>query len=114
MTRVTYNKLVRDFIPKKIEDAGDVCDVRKLSDEEFIPALRAKIVEETKELEAAATRDDILTEYADLMVALDAFTRHYEFSEADIKDAIGRNIEKKGLFNEKFFLEWSEHKNITP
>jgi len=42
------------------------------------------------------------------MVLLDAFTAHYEFSEADIKDAIGRNIEKKGLFKERYFLEWTD------
>lgn len=113
MSRSIYNKLVRDFIPKKIADAGDVCEVRKLEEGEFIPALLAKVVEEATELQNAKTRDEILAEYADVMVALDAFTRHYEFSEADIMEAIGKNIEKKGLFNERFFLEWSEHTNGT-
>ena len=108
MSRVTYNKLVRDFIPKKIEDAGDVCEVRTLTNDEFIPALFSKVVEEAEELRNAKTRDEILTEYADLMVVLDVLTAQYEFSEADIKDALGRNIEKKGLFNERFFLEWAE------
>ena len=108
MTRIEHNKLVRDFIPDKIRGGGEVCEVRTLSPEEFIPALTAKIVEEAGELARAETRDDILHEYADLMVLLDAFTAHYEFSEADIKDAIGRNIEKKGLFKERYFLEWTD------
>lgn len=113
MTRIHYNKLIRDFIPKKIVDAGDVCEVRTLKDDEFVPALLAKVIEEATELQSAHTRDEILAEYADVMVALDAFTRHYEFSEADIMEAIGKNIEKKGLFNERQFLLWSEHTNET-
>ncbi len=108
MSRVEHNKLVRDFIPEKIRNNGEVCEVRALSLEEFIPALTSKIVEEAGELASAVSRDDILHEYADLMVLLDAFTAHYEFSEADIKDAIGRNIEKKGLFKERYFLEWTD------
>ena len=108
MPRVEHNKLVRDFIPEKIRSNGEVCEVRTLSAEEFIPALTTKIIEEAGELAHAASRDDILHEYADLMVLLDAFTAHYEFSPADIKDAIGRNIEKKGLFKERYFLEWTD------
>ena len=108
MSRITYNKLVRDSIPKKIRDAGDVCEVSVLDDSAFATALRAKIVEEALELEKATTRDEILSEYADLTVVLDALTSLHEFSEADIKDALSRNIEKKGLLTEKYFLEWAE------
>lgn len=111
MGRTDYNKLVRDFIPEKIRSAGDSCEIKTLTAEEFIPALLSKIVEEAKELEQAKTRNEILSEYADLMTALDAFTAHHEFSEADIKEALGRNIEKKGLFKEHYFLEWTEDKN---
>lgn len=111
MGRILHNKLIRDFIPEKIRSVGDVCEVKVLREEEFVPALLSKVVEEAEELRVAKTREDILSEYADLMVALDALTSHYEFSEADIKEALGRNIEKKGLFKERHFLEWTDTVN---
>lgn len=104
MARLAHNKLVRDFIPDIIKGNGDACEVRELSSEEFIVELRKKILEEAGELARAESRDEMLNEYADLMVALDALTAHYEFSEADIKDALARNIEKKGLFEKRIYL----------
>lgn len=108
MSRVFYNKLIRDFIPKKIAGKGEESEVRVLNDaDEFEQELLKKVAEEAGSLSRVSTRDEFLEEYADLMVVLDALTAHYEFSQADIKDALSRNIEKKGLFKEKFFLHWS-------
>lgn len=108
MARVYYNKLIRDFIPKKIAGKGEESEVRVLTDvDEIEQELLKKVSEEAGSLSRVTTREEFLDEYADLMVVLDALTEHFEFSQADIKDALGRNIEKKGLFKEKFFLHWS-------
>ena len=119
MSRVFYNKLIRDFIPKKIAENDEAYDVRAITDsEEFEQELLKKIAEEAGALSRTRSRDEFLAEYADLMVVLDALTELYEFSPADIKDALGRNIEKKGLFKEKYFLNWSDkgkyQSNETP
>lgn len=104
MARVEHNKLVRDFIPDTIRANGDACETTTLDDEGYIREIRRKLTEEADELSVAETREQILKEYADLMVALDAFTAHFEFSEADIKSALAENIERKGLFQQRVFL----------
>lgn len=107
-SRVIYNKLIRDLIPNKIEKNGGSCEVRRIdNDVEFKEELLKKVKEEAEELTSASTREDFLSEYADLMVALDTLTKLMEFSEADIRTALTENIDRKGGFNERLFLHWS-------
>lgn len=109
MKRVFYNKLVRDKIKAKIEGKGEACEVRVLTeDDEFERELLKKVNEEASELAQARSRDEFLSEYADLMVVLDALTRHMGFSEADIRVAMEENVAKKGFYKERHFLLWSE------
>lgn len=119
MSRIFYNKLIRDKIPEIIEAKGELCDVRVLDDaHEFQQELLKKIVEEAGGLVKARTRNDLLSEYADLMVALDTLMQLMEFSEADIKTSLEENMSKKGAYKRQLFLHWSEdgeyHSNETP
>jgi predicted house-cleaning noncanonical NTP pyrophosphatase (MazG superfamily) len=109
MKKVYYNKLVRDHIKAKIERRGEAYSIREIEDpDEFEQELLKKVTEEAAALSVAATREEFLAEYADLMVVLDALTYHLEFSEAEIKTAIEENVEKKGLYKNRHFLHWSE------
>jgi predicted house-cleaning noncanonical NTP pyrophosphatase (MazG superfamily) len=108
MSRVYYNKLIRDGIPQKIQDNGGEYEVRKLEDDsEFEQELLKKIQEEGSALAKVRSREEFLAEYADLTAVLDELTRLLEFSEADIKLAIEENVKKKGGFKERLFLHWS-------
>ncbi len=104
MAHQVHNKLVRDRIPEKIQSKGDVCETKILTLEECVAELRKKIVEEATELSETTDREQLLFEYADLMVVLDAYMEAMEFSPADIKDALTRNIEDKGHFKDRVFL----------
>ena len=109
MKKVYYNKLVRDNIQEKIQNNGESCEVREITDQdEFEQELLKKVVEEAGAFSRVASRSEFLEEYADLMVALDALTALMEFSEADIKTAILENVTKKGLYKKKHFLHWSD------
>jgi predicted house-cleaning noncanonical NTP pyrophosphatase (MazG superfamily) len=109
MKKVYYNKLVRDRIKDKIEGKGEACSVRAIEDvDEFTQELMKKITEEADALAHSRTREEFLSEYADLMVVLDALTATLEMSEADIRIAIAENVEKKGLYKNRHFLNWSE------
>ena len=44
--RTNYNKLVRDRIPEMIQAAGGQCEVKAISEEEYLQALRRKLIEE--------------------------------------------------------------------
>ena len=119
MKKVYYNKLVRDRIKDKIEGKGEACSVRTIEDvDEFTQELMKKITEEVDALAHSRTREEFLSEYADLMVVLDALTATLEMSEADIRIAIAENVEKKGLYKNRHFLNWSEDRgyksNETP
>ncbi|MFN3188566.1 MAG: hypothetical protein ACK42D_03450 [Candidatus Paceibacteria bacterium] len=108
MSRVYYNKLVRDHIEQKIKDKGSHCEVRTLVDDaEFMQELLKKVHEEAGGLAMARSREEFLAEYVDLMVVLDALTQQFEISEADIKVAMTENISKKGLYKNRHFLHWS-------
>ncbi|MFT7506874.1 MAG: putative house-cleaning noncanonical NTP pyrophosphatase (MazG superfamily) [Acidimicrobiales bacterium] len=119
MSKVFYNKLVRDKIKETIELKDEQCEVREITDEnEFQQELLKKIREEATALSHVRTRTDFLDEYADLMVVLDALTATMGFSEADVQIAIEENVQKKGFYNSKHFLHWSDDKeyvsNETP
>ena len=49
MENMIYNKAVRDKIPDIIKEAGNICNVKKLSDSEFLVSLEKKLEEETEE-----------------------------------------------------------------
>jgi predicted house-cleaning noncanonical NTP pyrophosphatase (MazG superfamily) len=108
MSKIYYNKLVRDNIKNKIEAKGQFCEVREIQDDaEFEQELLKKVVEEANALAHAKTRTEFLSEYADLMVVLDALTNHLEYSEADIKTAMSENVDAKGFYKNRHFLHWS-------
>ena len=110
MARVEFNKLIRDRVKERIEENGDACEVESLNDDTFVAALREKLKEEAEELASAKSREDFLSEYADLMVVLDELASRYELSEADVKLALVESLEKKGGFKNRHFLRWSEYK----
>lgn len=111
MARVEYHKLIRDRVKEKIEEKGDSCEVQVLKDDNsFKAALLKKVVEEATELSLAKSREEFLSEYADLMIALDALTALEEFTEADIQLALVESLEKKGGFKSRHFLVASEYK----
>jgi predicted house-cleaning noncanonical NTP pyrophosphatase (MazG superfamily) len=108
MKKIYYNKLVRDLVKEKIEGKGEACSVRVIEDAaEYEQELLKKILEEAGALAHTRSRAEFLSEYADLMVVLDALTHQLEFSEADIKTALSENVEKKGLYKSRHFLHWS-------
>lgn len=109
MSKVYYNKLVRDLIKNKIEGSGESCIVRVIEDDaEYEQELLKKVIEEAGALARCESRTDFLAEYADLMVVLDALTAKLEISEAEIKLAIEENVKKKGLYKSRHFLHWSD------
>ena len=106
--RVYYNKLVRDDIKERIEAKGEKCEIRIIEDDkEFQQELLKKVREEASLLAHSRTREEFLSEYADLMVVLDALTKQLEFSEADNKTAMSENVSAKGFYTKRHFLHWS-------
>jgi predicted house-cleaning noncanonical NTP pyrophosphatase (MazG superfamily) len=114
MSRVYYNKLIRDRIRDKIKGKGEQCEVRVIKDDaEFEQELLKKVAEEAGELSRVRSREEFLDEYADLTVVLNALLTLGEYSKADLREALTRNVEQKGGFEERYFLHWSDDGDYT-
>jgi len=99
-----YGKLVRDRIPEIIERAGKSASWRELSADEFRLALRAKLLEEAKELVDAAD-DALLSELADLSEVIDAILRAYNLTRNALEATRQRKNDERGAFTRRLFLE---------
>lgn len=101
---VIYNKLVRDKIPQKIIDNGEVCKVRELTDEEYMIELNKKILEEVYEyLESGE-----IEELADIEEVLRSIVKAKGLSYEDLDNIRQAKVEKRGGFDNKLFLEYTD------
>jgi predicted house-cleaning noncanonical NTP pyrophosphatase (MazG superfamily) len=96
-----YNKLVRDNIPKLIEESGRNYSSRILEEKEYLDALLNKIVEEVEEFRARNNEEDI----ADIYEALDCLVllKEYEQMHIDYLKLIRR--EARGSYKDRILLE---------
>lgn len=109
ITRIYYNKLVRDNIPDMIQAKRIQCGVSQITDEqEFQQELFKKIKEEATSLSMARSKDEFLKEYADLMMVLETIIHQLDISSDELKQARIDNHLKKGGYKKQHFLKWSE------
>lgn len=100
-----YNKLVRDYIPNIIKEAGKECDTRILTEREFKRALVTKVVEEGQELMQASNKHELIDELGDLYEVIEKIMMVYKIDKREIDDhRIKKNIDKGG-FDDRVFLE---------
>lgn len=97
--RFRVEKLVRDKLPEIMRAAGLDVFERTLDDEAFIQALRGKLSEETVELLAAETREELLGELADVMEVVLALGAAHGFSAAEVEARRLAKREERGGFD---------------
>lgn len=103
--KIIYNKLVRDRIPEIIESDGKKANYRILNDEEFIEALKDKLIEEAKELKEAETRKEQAEELADILEVFSCLAEALLIDRQIILLTGFKKINTKGSFDKKIFLE---------
>ena len=94
-------KLVRDRIPEIIRQNGGYPQVRSVTGSELDRLIRAKIVEEAKELLSSGEDEEI----ADVLEALEALLVHRSINRAAIEDARLKKRQERGGFEKGFVLE---------
>jgi predicted house-cleaning noncanonical NTP pyrophosphatase (MazG superfamily) len=108
VTRVYYNKLVRDNIPAKIEAKKETCEYRKISDvQELQQELFKKIQEEASSLSMARDKATFVEEYSDLMVVLETLVNQLGISHDELISARKENLLRKGAYKHGYYLHWS-------
>lgn len=108
ITRVYYNKLVRDNVPAKIEAKRQDCEIRKISDvQELQQELFKKVQEEASSLAMVRDKDSFLEEYSDLMVVLETLIKQLDISRDELIAARKNNLLDKGGYKHGYYLNWS-------
>lgn len=109
VTRVYYNKLVRDNIPDMIKAKHENCEVRHITDiQELQQELFKKIREEAQSLSMTRSKEEFLDEYADLMVVLDTILEQLGVTKEEVSEVRRANILRKGSYRRQNFLVWSD------
>lgn len=96
-----YNKLVRDKIPKIIENSGKIAHTHILSEDEYISELDKKLGEEFAEYQA----DKSLEELADMLEVMYAIAAARGHSVEELEAVRREKAEKRGAFEKRIFLE---------
>lgn len=107
MEKIYYNKLIRDNIPEKIQSKGSSLETRILSESEFEVELRKKVGEEASALPKSETREELISELADVLDVIKELQKTNTISDAEIAAAQEINFKKKGGFAKRLFLLWS-------
>lgn len=108
MKKVFYNKLIRDKIPEKLRNIHKAFEIRKLDEDEFQKALLEKLKEESSGVANAQSREELIGELADLQAVMDEVKKNQGISLEEMDAVIKSNQDKKGGFDEKIWLIWSE------
>ncbi len=98
-----YNKLVRDHIPKVLDEKGIPNKYHIADAIEFEEKLFHKLLEEAKEV----VDDRNVDELADIYEILDAIKKLKGFSDEEIEKAQTKKREEKGGFEKHVILEES-------
>lgn len=103
MKRTVYNKLIRDNIPKIIVASGKECDVRILSDEEYIIKLKEKMIEEANEV-LTADEKEIIAELADVLEIVEVIEKYYKIDHGIVEEKMRAKAVSNGKFEKKLLL----------
>ena len=99
--KYTYNKLVRDKIPERINNVeGRKANYKILSNEEYLEELDKKLFEEAHEF----IEEHSVEELADLMEVITAIMEFKNISIEDMEETRKIKNEKKGKFDNKIYL----------
>lgn len=101
--RFRVEKLIRDKLPQIVREAGLNVFDRRLEDAEFVQSLKVKLAEETAEVAAATSADEVLGELADVMEVVLALADAHGFTPADLEAARRSKFEERGGFAARIY-----------
>jgi predicted house-cleaning noncanonical NTP pyrophosphatase (MazG superfamily) len=108
MKRIYYNKLIRDKVPANMARKGVRFKVKTISGRTFKIELLKKVGEEASSLPQLTKRADITDELADTLDVINEIKRVFHITDAQIRAAQKKAFAKKGGFNKRVYLYWSE------
>ncbi|QBD79321.1 nucleotide pyrophosphohydrolase [Ktedonosporobacter rubrisoli] len=98
-----HNKLVRDNIPKIIQEDNCTCTIEIMDEPEFRQALRQKLVEEAQEA-AQAEGQHLISELADIYEVIDALMSSYKIDPELVRREQEHRRSQRGGFIQRIRL----------
>ena len=95
-----YHKAIRDKIPEIIKKDGYSCNVKTLSDEEFLVEIEKKLSEEVAEYQ----NDKNPEELADIIEVIYRIAEMRGFSKEELEKIRLEKAKKRGKFDKNLFL----------
>ncbi|MEG0841141.1 MAG: nucleoside triphosphate pyrophosphohydrolase [Erysipelotrichaceae bacterium] len=108
MTKIIYNKLVRDNIPEIIRADHKTCSTFVLDEQAFILKLKEKLMEESCEVKEADNKKDIIGELADVLEIVESIEKVYQINHEEVVLKKQTKKNKNGGFDRKLLLEYVE------
>lgn len=97
---IYYNKAIRDKIPEIIQKDGYSCNVKTLSDEEFLVEIEKKLSEEVTEYQ----NDKNPEELADILEVIYRIAKLRGISKDELEKIRITKVEERGGFEYNLFL----------
>ena len=104
---MNQNKAIRDKIPEIIKESGSKCNVRTLSDKEFLEKMEKKLDEEVAEYHQSKSVEEI----ADIMEVLERIAELRGTSVEELMRVKEEKAQKRGKFEKNLFLVDTEESN---
>ncbi|WP_426491289.1 nucleoside triphosphate pyrophosphohydrolase [Hymenobacter sp. 102] len=98
-----YNKLIRDHIPAIITQSGRQCRTATMPADEYNQALRAKLVEEALEVQAARP-EELLQELADVLEVVQALAATHGLALTTVEAMRQQRHQERGGFTQRLKL----------
>ena len=95
-----YNKVIRDKIPEIIQKDGHSCNVKTLSDEQFLVEIEKKLSEEVTEYQ----NDKNPEELADILEVINRIAELKGISKEKLEDIRLKKNKDRGSFKNNLFL----------
>jgi predicted house-cleaning noncanonical NTP pyrophosphatase (MazG superfamily) len=97
---VVYNKAIRDKIPEIIKKSGFDCNVKKISDDEFLKKLEEKLLEEVSEYVESKSFEEL----ADILEVVFQIAKLSGISKEKLEEIRIKKNEERGGFDQNLFL----------
>ena len=108
MKKIYYRKLVRDKIPKRIEQSGGKYAVQTLSVSSFKKEILKKVEEEAGGLANAKVKSEIVAETGDLLDVLGQVKKAFGITSKELSSSRKKEMKRKGGFGKRIYLLWAE------
>ncbi len=101
MSKIVYDKLIRDNIPEIIEKAGKTCVVEEVTGDVYLNYLLNKLFEEAKELQEAKN----IEELADVKEVVRSIQKGLGIDDQTVEETIQKKRAKNDGFDKGLVLK---------